>query len=1047
MAKCPQCNTRNPPENQFCDQCSTPLAPIESHMVQNFNPVAEPKVNISNSKVIRIGRENDNDITFPANIAQVSRYHAEVIIDQATGQMYINDLNSNNGIYINGQRIYELTTFTYADQIHLGSYKFDTYQLEAYLHPKQPYEPVAKEDLQAEEEPFQEIIETEECNVPNVKPFKKSYKKVIFPTIALVICISVVGGFFLKNDIFKKSVSSYILAQNGGKITLAGGTEVEIPPMATNKDLELKIKEVKPPSSEEKIHGKVFEITSQIEHFKKPIEIKIPYNISDIPKGLTESNLTAVTYQNGKWHPVSSHIDREKKLIIAHTNHLSFWSSKAKKENVAMSVTESIFYKLGELVFGPQKDIWEFVKVNEEKYKAETLPMLIIPNLNSIKNIEDMGELQGVEIEVDGSKYKLFGTNLKINRKNIFGVRSSQGEVITDLETIYKVIFTNRFNNYVNKFNRSDYEKSLLENCEALRKMAVYHGIGNFIDQTQSVLSKVLGDGITGLKIEPSEFTSQIMDGVLAIIASVEMRRTADMMQQTANILQSISPGNVGYTKASLLYSMMSDIIERTKNIKVFAEATFPGYDENIALRTIRKVVSDLVGAQVSKQISIHNHILKRNNLKTDTIERLTQQLIALQVTSDIMKAFTLLSSILGNKKSIFDYFNHRHDRYELIDTQEIFAEAQVLSDRHNSYSERSSGVWPLSLQPRETVVCETFESSIKQVELALDANRLSLAEKWLICAEEKQQAQFEFSHLNTVTGRLMRMQDGIDNENTNSSIHKEVELVVGQIKFALENKKYHLITANSLDTLKVRITGMNFKFSHNSSFANLLNDFNDFPSVKDVSRGKAKIIFRNKLYAKLRIGKYSDEDSGFYFVKKGGKWLLSGMDMDPTDEHKQAMYRKEYDQLELEFLTFGFHGLSNVVKKSCRWKKYYPGCWSLPGELVKYKSKLETIKKNKNELLLKPKMSFDDFVVRFRKDRDFRFQHIKFPVKNLDQYISQDEFYKINVKTINGKSANLQMIEKGNTGIVRKIAGQGEYISKRYGESWRLVEVKGRRL
>lgn len=55
-----------------------------------------------NFKLIKIGRSQDNDIVLEH--ASVSRHHAEIFID-AEGHVFIRDLNSANGTYINDEKI------------------------------------------------------------------------------------------------------------------------------------------------------------------------------------------------------------------------------------------------------------------------------------------------------------------------------------------------------------------------------------------------------------------------------------------------------------------------------------------------------------------------------------------------------------------------------------------------------------------------------------------------------------------------------------------------------------------------------------------------------------------------------------------------------------------------------------------------------------------------------------------------------------------------------------------------------------------------------
>lgn len=65
-----------------------------------------------------IGRSEDCDIEID-NLA-VSRHHA--IIEKTNGLFSINDLDSNNGTFVNGQRISEPTTLNFGDEIGIGKH-------------------------------------------------------------------------------------------------------------------------------------------------------------------------------------------------------------------------------------------------------------------------------------------------------------------------------------------------------------------------------------------------------------------------------------------------------------------------------------------------------------------------------------------------------------------------------------------------------------------------------------------------------------------------------------------------------------------------------------------------------------------------------------------------------------------------------------------------------------------------------------------------------------------------------------------------------------
>ena len=65
-----------------------------------------------------IGRSEDCDIVVD-NLA-VSRHHA--IIEKVDGIFSINDLDSNNGTFVNGQRISEPTALNFGDEVGIGKH-------------------------------------------------------------------------------------------------------------------------------------------------------------------------------------------------------------------------------------------------------------------------------------------------------------------------------------------------------------------------------------------------------------------------------------------------------------------------------------------------------------------------------------------------------------------------------------------------------------------------------------------------------------------------------------------------------------------------------------------------------------------------------------------------------------------------------------------------------------------------------------------------------------------------------------------------------------
>lgn len=86
---------------------------------------APDNINVSRGSVypirdsITIGRKEDNSIVIED--AYVSGYHAKFILED---DMYIKDLDSTNGTYVNGERITRLTKISEGDLIEIGRVTF-----------------------------------------------------------------------------------------------------------------------------------------------------------------------------------------------------------------------------------------------------------------------------------------------------------------------------------------------------------------------------------------------------------------------------------------------------------------------------------------------------------------------------------------------------------------------------------------------------------------------------------------------------------------------------------------------------------------------------------------------------------------------------------------------------------------------------------------------------------------------------------------------------------------------------------------------------------
>ena len=71
-------------------------------------------------KKITVGRESSSDIMIPQ--ALISRKHAEFYVEN--DQLYVKDLNSTNGTFVNGTGIKAPTLLNVLDIVYIGQTKF-----------------------------------------------------------------------------------------------------------------------------------------------------------------------------------------------------------------------------------------------------------------------------------------------------------------------------------------------------------------------------------------------------------------------------------------------------------------------------------------------------------------------------------------------------------------------------------------------------------------------------------------------------------------------------------------------------------------------------------------------------------------------------------------------------------------------------------------------------------------------------------------------------------------------------------------------------------
>jgi hypothetical protein len=78
-------------------------------------------------RLIKIGSAFDNDVVI--NDESIAPYHLELFQDQL-GIVFLSDLNSNTGTYINGERVKQFMRLTFTDKVTVaGKFMFDWVKL------------------------------------------------------------------------------------------------------------------------------------------------------------------------------------------------------------------------------------------------------------------------------------------------------------------------------------------------------------------------------------------------------------------------------------------------------------------------------------------------------------------------------------------------------------------------------------------------------------------------------------------------------------------------------------------------------------------------------------------------------------------------------------------------------------------------------------------------------------------------------------------------------------------------------------------------------
>jgi len=129
--KCPKCFKENKPGVKFCAFCGSSVQQSESKSTgfsssgssrsgnKTVISQAAPTMDRGSSlNELLIGRDNGNDVTL--NEVSVSGKHAKIFLDN--GNVYIEDLKSLNGTFVNGNKVQGRVRVRSNDRISLGTY-------------------------------------------------------------------------------------------------------------------------------------------------------------------------------------------------------------------------------------------------------------------------------------------------------------------------------------------------------------------------------------------------------------------------------------------------------------------------------------------------------------------------------------------------------------------------------------------------------------------------------------------------------------------------------------------------------------------------------------------------------------------------------------------------------------------------------------------------------------------------------------------------------------------------------------------------------------
>lgn len=323
---------------------------------------------LGNGTILVIGRQPGSHIQINNN--KVSRQHAQ--LSYANGQWQIEDLNSANGTYVNGQRVSGRYPVRSGDRLAFGTLEFTfnagggmgetMVEMPQYQVPPHQFPPPQPQYQQAYFPPAQPQAQPQPVYItmPAAEPKKKGSPCLVIVLIVLaLLCIgSIIAALVFGTQLYKEVTnllntynitlpngntggldlsgigSVQVNSNQGGLVTTNSGASVLIPPgavplqedgqpgeMAFNMT-ESTTRTMSLPADFAPV-GKVYELGPEGFTFSTPVTITFP-----IPDGMDPQLVLGASYYDpatDSWVMVPAAIDNDNRIASVSTTHFSYW--------------------------------------------------------------------------------------------------------------------------------------------------------------------------------------------------------------------------------------------------------------------------------------------------------------------------------------------------------------------------------------------------------------------------------------------------------------------------------------------------------------------------------------------------------------------------------------------------------------------------------------------------------------------------------------------------------------------------------------------------